>query len=69
MKQAVLINLLYLNDFMYWNEKKLYNIISARASGLSSCGISQGKIISVNRLLCYKYLDDFVIFSFYSKYS
>ena len=56
---------LYWNYFTDWNEKN-YRIWFLRflgflpTSGLSSCGISQGEIISVNWLLCYRF---FVLFN------
>ena len=55
LKQDVWINLLYWNDFIDWNEKKNYRIWFLPTSGISSSGISQSKIISVNWLLCYRF--------------
>ena len=54
-KQAVWINLLYWNDFYGLEREKKYRIWFLPTSGISSCVISQGKIISVNWLLCYRF--------------
>ena len=54
-KQAVWINLLYWNDFYGLEREKKYRIRFLPTSGISSCVISQGKIISVNWLLCYRF--------------
>ena len=35
--------------------RKNYRILFLSISGISSCGISQGKIIPVNYLLCYRF--------------
>ena len=64
-KQAVWINLLYWNDFTDWNEKN-YRIWFLPTSGISSCGISQGKIISVNWLLCYRFFRHIVCLVHYN---
>ena len=37
--------------------RKNYGIWFLPTSGISSCGISQGKIISLNWLLCYRFFD------------
>ena len=42
-KQAAWIDLLYWNDFTDWNEKKIIEFLPT--SGITSWGISQGKII------------------------
>ena len=45
-----------------WTEaRKNYRIRFLATSGISSCSISQGKIISVNWLLCYRFFDRLVI--------
>ena len=59
-KQAVWINLLYWNDFADCNEKN-YRIWFLPSWKISSCGISKGKINSVNWLLCYRFFDDICI--------
>ena len=53
-KHAVWINLLYWNNFTDCNEKS-YRILFLPTLGIFSCGFSQGKIISVNWLLCYRF--------------
>ena len=53
---------MYWNDYTDWNEKK-YRIWFLPTSGISSCGISQSKITSVNWLLCYRFFNYLEIWS------
>ena len=49
-----LSELISCTEMIEWTRKN-YRIWFLSTSGISSCGISQGKIISVNWLLCYRF--------------
>ena len=51
----------YWNEFTNWNKRKKYRTWFLPTSEISSCGISHGKIISVNWLLCYRFFQYFEI--------